>query len=622
MSESGVTPDKFTFPFVLRACGNALAVGEGEQIHCRIMKSPHQLDVFVGCFIIFMYAKCRRIDDARAAFDFAPHKNVFFWNMVIDGYVKIENVEVARQLFDRMPHRDLFSWNIMIDGYVKCGCVDDARCLFDQMPVRDVVSWNSMISGYARCGDVRVARELFDEMPLRDAVTWTTIIDAYTKQGDMSIAHCLFEKMPRKTLVTWNSMIHGYAKCGDIRAALLLFELMPQKSLTSWNIMLDAYVKCGRTEDACELFDKMQFRDIFSWNIMIDGFVRVGWMSNALEFFDSMPYRDVVTWNAIIAGYKQNGYAKQAIDLFHRMLIVGEKPYSSTLAIVLSAIAELGIFAQGRWIHTYIDKNKIPLDGILGVALIDMYSKCGHVDIALHVFNILTGKTKDHWNSMISGFAINGCGYKALHLFEDMQSLHIEPDEITFIGVLSACSHAGLVDDGCRCFELMRFKYRIAPRIQHYGCMVDLLSRAGRLEDAKQLVVDMPMRPNDIIWRALLGASRNHCNIDIAEQAAEHLVALDPHDRSSYVLLANIYGATEQWESMTELREMMKKRRIVKMPGCSSVEVNGSVHEFIVGDMSHPHIMEMYLLLSEMNEALVSAGYTPDNNHLLFDIDV
>ncbi|XP_058080025.1 pentatricopeptide repeat-containing protein At2g45350, chloroplastic-like [Magnolia sinica] len=622
MSKNGVLPDKFTFPFVLKACANVAAITEGEQIHGRILKSPYQVDVFVECSVIYMYAKCQRIDAARASFDSVPYKNVFCWNNMIDGYVKDANVEAACQLFDRMPGRDLFSWNVMIDGLSKCGRVDDARTLFDAMPARDVVSWNSMICGYTKCGNVRVVRELFDEMSLRDAVTWTTMIDAYVKHGNMGIAHCLFEKMPHKSLITWNSMIDGYAKCGDIKAALMLFELMPQKNMTSWNVMLYAYVKCGRIEDAREWFDEMQFRDMFSWNILIDGYVRLGCMKDAQELFEAMPYRDVITWNVMIAGYNQNGYSKEAINLFHRMQMVGENPDASTLAIVLSAIADLGLFVQGRWIHTYINRNNFSLDSTIGVALIDMYSKCGHVDIALGVFNGITHKTIDHWNSMISGLALHGCAEQALCLFEEMQRLVIEPDDITFIGVLSACSHAGLVCEGRRCFKLMRLKYRITPKIQHYGCMVDLLSRAGHLEEAKELVLDMPMRPNDVIWRALLSASRNHGNIEIGEQAAKHLIDLEPHDTSSYVLLSNIYGATERWESAMEMREMMKGKGIVKIPGCSSIEINGTVHEFIAGDTSHPRITEIYLLLNDMNEGLVLAGYTRDMRHLFFDIDV
>ncbi|XP_077244233.1 pentatricopeptide repeat-containing protein At1g08070, chloroplastic-like [Tasmannia lanceolata] len=621
MLQNMVLPDKFTFPFVLKACTRVHALLEGEQIHCQILKSPHQMDMFVQNSIILMYVKCGKIEAARTSFDLTAHKNSICWNTMIDGYIKHGNIKAACQLFDEMPQRDLFTWNAIIDGHTKCGHIEVARKLFNEMPIRDIVSWNCMIYGYAKRGNMKAARELFDKTPLRDVVTWTIIVNGYAKYGKIEIAHILFEKMPFKSLISWNSMLDGYAKFGNIQAALTLFELTPHRNLTSWNIMLDAYAKCKKIKIARQLFDKMPERDIFSWNIMIDAYASGGSINIAQELFDAMPQRDVVSWNALIAGYKQNGQSKEAIELFHHMQMVGEKPDCSTLAIVLSAIADLGLFAQGRWIHTYVDKNKFSLDGIVGVAIIDMYCKCGNVDIALGIFDCITHRNIDHWNSMISGLAIHGCGNDAIRLFEEMRRSAERPDDISFIGVLSACSHSGLVHEGCLYFELMSLQYGITPKIQHYGCMVDLLSRAGHLEEARELVKYMPMRPNNVVWRALLGASRNHGNIEIAEHAAKHLIELEPDDTSSYVLLSNIYSAKGRWKCVTEIRKMMTDRGIVKAPGCSSIELNGIVHEFIVGDISHSQIMEIHILLHEMSEALVWAGYAPDTKHSMFDTD-
>lgn len=541
---------------------------------------------------------------------------------MIDGYIKSGDVGAARRLFDQMPQRDLFSWNTMIDGHARCGGVEAARKLFDEMPERDVVSWNSMLHCYAKFGDMRAAGELFDRMESRDVVTWTVMVNGFARWSGVEVAHCLFEKIPHRSLVSWNSLIDGYAKQGDMKAALLLFELMESRNLTSWNVMLDAYSKRGEMEIARELFERMDAKDIFSWNIMIDGYASAGRLDVAHEFFNAMPCRDLVSWNALIAAYKQNGRSKEAVDLFHVMQRAGEKPDHFTLATVLSAIADLGSIAQGRWLHTYIVRNNFCLDGIVGVALIDMYSKCGCVDIASGIFDSVLHKTIDHWNSMISGLALHGYGNQAICLFEEMLRSMIEPDDISFIGVLSACSHAGLVHQGRQFFQLMRIKYGITPKIQHYGCMVDLFGRAGHLDEAWALVTGMPVQPNDIVWRGLLGAARNHGDIEIGEHAAKNLIELVPHDTSSYVLLSNIYGSTRRWESALQIRKMMKERCLLKTPGYSSIELNGVVHVFIVGDTSHPQIFEIHLLLNEMSVGLMLAGYAPTARHSLFDIDV
>lgn len=624
MLQNAVSPDKFTYPFALRACANARAILEGKQIHCQVLKSPHQADMFVLGAIISMYAKFGMIEVARWVFDQMRHRGSLFWNIMIDGYIKNGDTRAARRLFDEMPlrERDLFSWNTMIDGHTRCGEIEAARELFDKIPERDFVSWNSMINGYVICGDMTAAIELYGWMPSRDLITWTIMIRGFVKWDEVEIAHCLFEKTPHKSLMSWNSLIDGYAKRGNVGVALMLFELMPVHNLTSWNVMLDLYAKRGEIETARRLFDKMQVKDVFSWNIMIDGYARVGCLDAARDFFGAMPCRDVVSWNSLMAGYKQNGHSKEVIEVFHMMQMTGQKPDCFTLATVLSAIADLGFFIQGRWIHTYSVRNEFSLDGIVGVALIDMYSKCGYVDIALEIFDGIRHKSIHHWNSMLSGLALHGYGEHAVCLFEEMRQLAVELDDISFIGVLSACSHAGLVHQGRLYFESMSLEYGLAPKIQHYGCMVDLLSRAGHLEEAWALVRNMPVRPNDVVWRALLGASRNQGNIEIGEQAAKFLIELEPFDTSSYVLLSNIYGATGRWENAMKMRMMMKGKGLLKTPGYSSIELNGGVHEFIAGDSSHPQIMEIHLLLKVMTSGMMLAGYTPVEKRSLFDIDI
>ncbi|OVA07659.1 Pentatricopeptide repeat [Macleaya cordata] len=412
--------------------------------------------------------------------------------------------------------------------------------------------------------------------------------------------------MPReeKNLITWNSMISGYSKFEDgFDFAWGLFNKMPDRDLVSWNSMINGCVKCGKLEIARDLFDLMPERDFISWASMVDGYAKFGKTDKARTLFNKIPEseRDIVTWNAMIDGYILNGRSKEALELFHELWTVSSlTPDRATLVIALSAVAELGFIDEGSLIHDYIEKNGLNLNGKLGVALIDMYSKCGSINNAMWVFGNLEKKNVDHWNSMINGLAIHGLGELALDLFMDMERLSVKPDDITFIGVLNACGHSGLVKEGLICFELMRRVYGLKPKLQHYGCMVDLLGRAGFLEEARNLIEVMPIEPNDVIWRTLLSSCMNHENFEMGVKVANYLIELDSTKSSSYVLLSNIYAGFGMWSDVSRVRMMMKERDIRKVPGCSWIELEGTVHEFVVGDKSHPQVREIYSVLDKL----------------------
>ncbi|CAN6442962.1 unnamed protein product [Victoria cruziana] len=583
MMRRGIVADKFTFPFVIKACTNLRTIEAGQQIHGQIVKSRHVIDRFVQGCLVDMYAKGGCIAAARLCFDSMPYKNSVCWNSMIDGYVKHGDVIAARQLFDRMPtdERDLFSWNVMVDGYGKRGQVDMARKLFDEMPEKDVVSWNSMMDGYAKAGNMKEAEELFDVMPARDDVSWGIMVSGYVNSGAIDMARHVLDLMPRSNLRSWNALIDGYAKIGSVDIMLELFEQMKRKNLVSWNIVLNAFAKCGDMEMACQMFERMPEKDIVSWNTMIDGYAKKGDAESARKLFDAMPFRDAVSWNSIISANKNIGRPEESIGLFHSMLTGGTKPDCSTLAGVLSAVADIGILAEGKWVHRYLERNQVALSGNVGVALIDMYFKCGNPDVATEIFCSIPQKNVDHWNATIAGHAVHGYGSYAIRLFEELRKSSVEPDEISFIGVLSACSHAGLIDEGRYYFNLMTVQYGLEPKVQHYGCLVDLLSRSGRVEEASVLVKNMPVKPNDVVWRALLGACKTHGNVVIGEDAAEHLFELDPDDTSPYSLLSDMYGAAGRWDDAIKTRETMRCRGIKKLaPGCSSVDYDATVHEF------------------------------------------
>lgn len=467
---------------------------------------------------------------------------------------------------------DLFLQNCLICLYGRCGCVDFARQMFDKMLERDSVSFNSMIDGYVKGGRISLARELFDSMPVE-----------------------------MKNLISWNSIISGYVQSGDkFEGAWELFEKMPERDLISWNLMLDCCAKCGEMELARVLFNKMPRKDVVSWANMIDGYAKLGSVDIARGLFDDMGERDVVSFNVMMAGYVQNGHYKEAMEVFHDILSERNLyPDNTTLLIALSAIARLGHINEGIVVHSYLEENGFIVDVKLGVALIDMYAKSGSIDNAMQVFESIEDRRVDHWNAVIGGLAIHGLGEAVFDLFMEMERLSVKPDDITFIGVLNACGHAGMVKEGLMCFEIMRRVHNVEPKLQHYGCMVDILGRAGHIEEAARFIEDMPIEPNDVVWRTLLSACKNHENLNLGEQVAKHLIWMDPHNSGSYVLLSNIYASFSMWDYVRSVRTIMKERKLEKIPGCSWIELEGSVHEFFVGDKLHPQVKEIYSSLDK-----------------------
>lgn len=558
MSHHNVVPDNYTYPFVLKACANSASLEQGAQVHCRIIKSPHTTDIYIECYLVDMYAKCHRINSSRAVFDNIRRKNVFCWNVIIAGYAKNGDMFGAAELFDEMPRRDLFSWNTMIDGYAKCGEVKSARKLFDEMETRDVITWNSMIDGYVRSGDMEAAKKLFVEMPIKDGLTWGVILNGYVATtGDevtgVQMMHGLFEKLPYKNTITWNSLISTYVRANKVSDALTLFESMG-----------------------------IRVRNSSSWNTMLYGLVKSGDIRVAEKLFKAMPVKDSISWNIMSVGYREKNEFKNIIELFHSMTTtVGAGKISAdcaTLVIALSAVGVMTLYDDGRLIHEYLKKNRITTDGVVGVALLDMYFKCGYPDMAFETFHAISheSRTIDHWNGIITGAANHGLGTLAMKLFTKMVG-KVRPDEITFIALLKACNHAGLIREGFVLFDLMSTKYGITPTVQHYGCLIDLLGRAGLLEEAEEIARKMPWKTNDVIWRSLLGSSRHHNDVVIAEISAKRLVEMMPRDSSSYVLMSHIYWSTGQRENHRDvLKEMKKKGVVKKVPGFSSVRVESN----------------------------------------------
>ncbi|XP_010277978.1 PREDICTED: pentatricopeptide repeat-containing protein At5g66520-like [Nelumbo nucifera] len=387
------------------------------------------------------------------------------------------------------------------------------------------------------------------------------------------------------------------------------------------NALIHFYSITGHIEDARQLFDGAEELDVVSWNSMISSYARIGHIRTAKSLFDQMPDRNTISWSALIAGYVQCGLSREALSHFSRMQAELIKPNEVTLVSVLSACAQLGALEQGKWVHGYLKSNNMEGSVFLGTSLIDMYAKCGEVELAKEVFNGMKAKNLLAWTTMIKGLAMHGRGQVALALYSDMEMAGIVPDDVTFIGVLCACTHSGLVDQGRQIFESMSRNYGILPKIEHYGCMVDLLARCGLLDEAKHMVDNMPMEPDALIWGALMAGCRYYRNVELAEYVGKQLIQLEPDNGGVYVLLANIYAASGRLQDARKVREMMETKGIVKVAGCSVVEIRGTVYQFIVGDTTHPQIREILMKWEEIEKKLELEGYCPNKTEIFLDID-
>ncbi|WMV56187.1 hypothetical protein MTR67_049572 [Solanum verrucosum] len=356
-----------------------------------------------------------------------------------------------------------------------------------------------------------------------------------------------------------------------------------------------------------------------TWNTMVDGYMRNGDFKNAVKVFDEIPERDVISWTALVGGFVKNGLFEEGLVWFREMQLSGVEPDYVTMISVLSACANLGTLGISLWLHRFILRREFKDNVRVNNSLIDMYCRCGCLELACQVFDRMTERSLVSWNSTIVGLAVNGHAVDALQYFDLMQNEGFQPDAVTFTGVLTACSHAGLVEKGLKYFKAMKRVHRITPRIEHYGCIVDLYSRAGRLEDALGIIKNMPMKPNEVILGSILAACRNLSDVRLAERLMHYIYKLDPDGDSNHVLLSNIYAAVGSWRGASTVRKKMKALGIQKRPGISSIEVDGVLNEFVAGDRSHIHAEQVYAMLEHLSGELKVSGYVEDDFSELYE---
>ncbi|XP_022850764.1 pentatricopeptide repeat-containing protein At5g39350 [Olea europaea var. sylvestris] len=553
-------PDRYTYPFVIRACGDLVLLDLGVVVHGLTVKSGFGTGTFVGNCLLAMYMKCGDKDGARRVFNAMKEKGVVSWNTMISGYFRndsakeavmvfremvnggveadcatvlsvlpacgyLKNLEVGREVHllveEKCLGKRLAVQNALMDMYVKCGRVDEASRVFYGMVERDVVTWTTMINGYILHANWTSAVELCQMMQIEgvrpNEVTLASLLAACTNLPDLRLGRCL----------------HGWA----IRHKL-------ECDVNVETALIDLYAKCNCV--------KLSFR-----------------------VFSRTSKKRTVPWNAVLSGCVHNKLARESLELFKQMLLEEIKPDDATWKSLLPAYAMVADLQQTLNIHGYLVRAGFISKTDIATGLVDIYSKCGSLELAHKLFDGISKKNRDivSWSVIIAGYGMHGHGEVALSLFNQMVQSGVEPNEVTFTSVLHACSHVGLVDDGLKLFNFMHKNYQESLRTDHYTCMVDLLGRADRLEEAYELIKSMPFKPNHSVWGALLGACVIHENVELGEVAANWLFELEPENTGNYVLMGNIYSALGRWTDAENVRRMMDNIGLVKAPAHSAVEV-------------------------------------------------
>ncbi|AEE86786.1 putative protein [Arabidopsis thaliana] len=480
---------------------------------------------------------------------------------------------------------------------------------------------------YASHGKIRHSLALFHQTIDPDLFLFTAAINTASINGLKDQAFLLYVQLLSSEInpneFTFSSLLKSCStKSGKlIHTHVLKFGLGIDPYVATG--LVDVYAKGGDVVSAQKVFDRMPERSLVSSTAMITCYAKQGNVEAARALFDSMCERDIVSWNVMIDGYAQHGFPNDALMLFQKLLAEGKpKPDEITVVAALSACSQIGALETGRWIHVFVKSSRIRLNVKVCTGLIDMYSKCGSLEEAVLVFNDTPRKDIVAWNAMIAGYAMHGYSQDALRLFNEMQGITgLQPTDITFIGTLQACAHAGLVNEGIRIFESMGQEYGIKPKIEHYGCLVSLLGRAGQLKRAYETIKNMNMDADSVLWSSVLGSCKLHGDFVLGKEIAEYLIGLNIKNSGIYVLLSNIYASVGDYEGVAKVRNLMKEKGIVKEPGISTIEIENKVHEFRAGDREHSKSKEIYTMLRKISERIKSHGYVPNTNTVLQDLE-
>ncbi|XP_057421806.1 pentatricopeptide repeat-containing protein At4g16835, mitochondrial-like [Lotus japonicus] len=574
--------------------------------------------------------QAKKLESDMQLHHFKP-EDTFIHNQLLHLYAKCGKLSDAQNLFDKMSHRDVNSWNALLSAYAKAGLVEHLYEVFDQMPRRDSVSYNTLITCFAKKRlsgrALRVLVRMQEDGFQLTQHTYVNALQACSQLLDFRLGKQVHGRVVVgnfvKNAFVWNALTDMYAKCGgDIDRARWLFDGMIEKNVVSWNLMISGYVKMGKLDECTQLFDEMQLfglkPDQITVSNVLKAYIQSGRLDEARDMFSKMPEKDKICWTTMIAGYAQNGREEGALMLFGDMLRASVRPDSFTISSVVSSCAKLASLCHGQVVHGKLILMGVDADMLVSSALVDMYCKCGVTLDAWDIFETMPVRNLITWNAMILGYAQNGQAQEALALYERMLQDNLKPDNISFVGILSACKNADMVKEGQKYFDSITER-GMTPTLDHYACMVTLLGRSGSVDKAVDLIKGMPHKPDYLIWSALLSVCGKD-DMKIAELAASHLFRLDPQNAGPYIMLSNLYAACGMWKEKADVRSLMKNKCAKKFAAYSWVEVENEVHRFVSEDRTHPEVERIYDELNRLISKLRRIGYNPDTSHVLHNV--
>lgn len=574
-----------------------------------------------------------------------------------------------QEIFNRMPSRDGVTWNSLISGYACYGSVFDALKAYNSM-LRDGavhlnrITFSTMLVLASSQGCIDLGRQIHGQIEKFGFGSYvfvgSPLVDMYAKTGLIYEAKQVFDGMPERNVVMHNTMITGLLRCGMVEDSKRLFHGMKETDSISWTTMITGLVQNGKEREAIDLFRQMKLEglsldqytfgsvltacggltaleegkqvhafiirsdymaNIFVGSALVDMYCKCKIIQYAEAIFKKMTRKNVVTWTAMLVGYGQNGFSEEAVRIFVDMQRNGIEPDYFTLASVISSCANLSSLEEGSQFHCRAIVSGLISFVTVSNALITFYGKCGSPVDSRCLFNEMNFRDEVSWTALVSGYAQFGKVNETIALFEEMLVHGLKPDAVTFIGVLSACSRAGLVERGQQYFESMSKEHGIIPVLDHYTCMIDLFSRAGKLEAARTFISKMPFHPDAIGWSTLLSSCRLYGNLEIGKWAAQSLLELEPQNPAGYILLSSIYAAKGKWNDVAQLRKGMRERGARKEPGCSWIKYKNKIHIFSADDCSSPFSDKIYAELDKLNEKMIEEGYVPDASSVLHDVE-
>ncbi|XP_057982578.1 putative pentatricopeptide repeat-containing protein At2g01510 [Malania oleifera] len=586
-----------------------------------------------------------------------------------NGHEMVNHViQVHAHVFKLGYDSTLIVCNSLVDSYCKGHCLGLARQVFEEIPRRDSVTFNALITGYSKDGLCEEAMYLFLEMQnlgLRPSdFTFAAVLCAGIGLNDIALGQQVHSFVV-KTNFVWNvfvgnALLDFYSKYDIIDHARKLFEEMPELDGISYNVIITGYAWNGQTEESLHLFRELQFTgfdrrqypfatmlsiaantlnlemgrqihsqavvttadsEILVGNSLVDMYAKCGRFEDAEKIFTNLAYRSSVPWTAIISAYVQNGFHEEGLNLFNQMCRAQVSADQATFASVLRASASLALLSLGKQLHSFIIRSGFMSNVFSGSALVDMYAKCGSIKDAIQTFREMPDRNLVSWNALISAYAQNGDGEATLKSFDEMVQSGLQPDSVSFLSILTACSHCGQIEDGLRYFDSMSQIYNFFPKREHYVSMVDMLCRGGCFNEAEKLMAQMPFDPDEIMWSSVLNSCRKHKNQELAKKAADHLFNMELKDAAAYVNMSNIYAAGGQWESVGLVKKAMRDRGVKKVPAYSWVEIKHKIHVFSANDKSHPQMKEIIGKIEMLMKQMEKAGYKPDTSCALHNVD-